>query len=797
MAGGVGNRLRPLTCKLPKPMVPLLDKPVMEYALDHLKRHGITDVAVTVQYLPETITGYFKDGSDFGMRLTYSREEKPLGTAGSVLQAAEGINEAFLVISGDGLTDIDLSAAVRFHKEKGAQATLVLKRMDSPLEYGTVMLNPDGSIDRFVEKPTRAQVFSDTVNTGIYILEPEVLGYIAKDRPVDFANDVFPALLKDARPVYGFVTEGYWCDIGSAETYLKAHRDVMDGACDVGINWTDARDGIFIGDDALVHPGATLEAPCYIGVGCIVEEGARVGAYSVLGTGSAVCAQADVKRSVLWKNARLGARAQARGAVICDGSVLLDDAKVLEGAVVGSGTVIGRNAAVLPHAMIWPGKRVADDASIQKNVIWQPQPPAGALSEGGMAGAWGVDMYPESVLEMVRAMQKACGPIHRVLLAHEGGSHASLVCDTLAVGWRSLGVTVVLAGVAPLLMVREAIMQGEAGWGMVVRSVEGEITVRVLDRDGVSLGRRAFRRIAQSVNSEAVPPAVRPGLREVATLTMDGCLRRLERAMRTPALSGGTFAVGGNGAGADALIYALKEIGAGVDVADTAEEMLERVQSGFFTAGFQVDDRDDGLCMVTRDGILNEVRMLDTAIYALARNTGLMRVPLYLECSHHLEEWLNGQGIETVRIGREESAAWEVLQSQHDGQTALLVMTEPVCAAVLCAQMCMAEPDWMASPVLREGDVCTVTREIDCAHEKLGTLIRELAAGIDPRDRQLIEGVRVRHQDGFALVQPHASRARCRIVCRASNEEFASELAAMYEDRVRGILGQKNVKSEE
>jgi len=787
MAGGVGNRLRPLTCRVPKPMVPLLDNPVMEYALQHLKNHGILDVAVTLQYLPEAVTGYFKDGSQFGMNIRYFYEDKPLGTAGSVRQAAADFESTFVVLSGDGLTDIDISSALRFHREKGAAATLVLKRMDSPLEFGTVMLNEDQSIHRFVEKPTRAQVFSDTVNTGIYILEPEVLEYVEKDISVDFANDVFPRLLEDGKPVYGCVSEDYWCDIGSAETYLLAHRDILSGACRVHTGWTDTPDGIFIGEDAMVHPDATLEAPCYIGTGCIIEEGAKIGAYSVIGSGSAVCAGADIKRSVLWFSARVGARAQVRGATLCDGSVLLEDAKVCEGAVIGSETIVGKNTTVSPHVMIWPGKRICDDTNIRKNIVWQPQPPAGALSEGGMCGVWGVDMYPEAVLDMVRAMQRAYGPVRRVLLAHEGGSHASLVCDALSLGWRTLGATVVLAGISPLLLVREAIMQGEAQWGMVVRAVGDEISIRVVDKNGTCLGRKAFRKVTQNANNAVSTPALHPGLCEIATLSMDGVLKRLQSTMQ-PASSDSVFVIGGNGAGADALIYALKAVGAAVDTMQDPGEIQELVKSGFYTAGFWIDDQNDTLRMIATDGILNEVQMLDIAIYALARNTGLKKIPLFLECSHNLEEWLKTQGIETTRIGREEGDAWTVLNGQEQAQTAMLVMTEPVCVALLCAQMCMAEPEWMQAPVLQTGDVCTITREIDCAHEKLGTLIKELSAGINPEDRLLVEGVRVRHKDGFALVQPHASRARCRIICRANNEEFATELAVLYENRVKSIL---------
>jgi mannose-1-phosphate guanylyltransferase/phosphomannomutase len=788
MAGGVGSRLRPLTCRISKPMVPVMGRPVMEYTLMHLKRHGIGDVSVTLQYLPETVAGYFGDGSALGMSIRYSYEDRPLGTAGSVCRAAEGFTDTFVVMSGDGLTDIDIGAAIAYHREREALATMVLKPMDSPMEFGTVMLGEDGRVGRFVEKPTRAQVFSDTVNTGIYVLEPEALEFIRKDAREDFANDVFPRILEAGKPLIGFVSGDYWLDIGSAGAYLRAHRDVMDGAVRAKTAWDKAPNGVFVAEDAAVDVGAVLEAPCYIGAGCVIGEGAKIGAYSVIGPGCAISGGADIKRSVLWSGARAGARAQVRGAILCDGSVLLEGATVCEGAVVGSETVVGKNATVSPHVMIWPGKRIADDANMRKNVVWQPLPPSGALSEGGMLGTWGVDMYPEAVMEMVRAMQKVFGPPGRVLLAHEGGSVAALVCDALSLGWRALGATVVAAGVAPLLLIREALMRGEAQWGMVVRALGDEVNVRVVDKNGICLGRKAFRKIAQNANDMASSAALHPGLREIATLSMEAVVKRLKGTM-LPSARDSVFVIGGNGTGADTLIVALKAVGAAVDTMQDPGEMEELVNTGFYSAGFFIDDRDDALSMVTKDGVLNEVQMLDTAIYALALNTGLTRIPLFLECSQNLEGWLNERGVETVRVGREEADAWAVLEGQDQAQTAMLVLTEPVCAALLCAQMCMADPAWLDAPVLRTGDVCTVTREVDCAHEKLGTLIKELSAAADPGDRLLVEGVRVRHGDGFALVQPHASRARCRIVCRANNVEFASELAGFYEDRVKAILG--------
>ena len=230
MAGGSGSRLRPLTVGRPKPMVPLVNKPVLAHILDLLKYHNFSEVVITVQYLADYIEDYFGDGSSLGLTIHYSVEEGPLGTAGSVKNAQAYLDETFMVISGDALTDIDLSGVLRFHQEKGALATITLKSVANPLEYGIVVTDTDGRITQFLEKPSWSQVISDTVNTGIYVLEPEVLDLLEPNQAYDFSRDVFPLLLSRGHTSpYGYIAEGYWCDIGNIPAYMKATADILEG----------------------------------------------------------------------------------------------------------------------------------------------------------------------------------------------------------------------------------------------------------------------------------------------------------------------------------------------------------------------------------------------------------------------------------------------------------------------------------------------------------------------------------------------------------------------------------------
>ncbi len=233
LAGGEGTRLRPLTSNQPKPMMPLVNRPMLEHIITLLARHGFDDIVVTVAYLGNQIRDYFGDGSDFGVRMRYATEDSPLGTAGSVRNAADELDDTFLVISGDVLTDIDLGELVKVHRESDALASIALKRVENPLEFGIVITKPDGEIERFLEKPTWGQVFSDTINTGIYVLEPQVFDFIPPDEVIDFSGDVFPAALDQDLKLHGYVADCYWEDVGTTEAYLQAHADVLDGKVDV------------------------------------------------------------------------------------------------------------------------------------------------------------------------------------------------------------------------------------------------------------------------------------------------------------------------------------------------------------------------------------------------------------------------------------------------------------------------------------------------------------------------------------------------------------------------------------
>ncbi len=236
MAGGFGTRLHPLTINMPKPMVPIFNRPIMLHIVDLLKRHGITELIMLLYHQPETIKNFFGDGSEFGVSITYVTPLDDFGTAGAVKAAAKHLDERFVIISGDLLTDFDLSKALDFHEQKQAQATLALTSVADPLQFGVVITDNQGRISQFLEKPDWGEVFSDTINTGIYILEPEVLDLIPVGENYDWSKDVFPAMLAQKTALFGCILKGYWADIGHTDAYLDASRDLCAGKIKVEIS---------------------------------------------------------------------------------------------------------------------------------------------------------------------------------------------------------------------------------------------------------------------------------------------------------------------------------------------------------------------------------------------------------------------------------------------------------------------------------------------------------------------------------------------------------------------------------
>ena len=368
MAGGKGTRLRPLTSNQPKPMIPIVNKPCMEHIVNLLKRHGFEDILVTVGFMPEAIQDYFGDGSDWEVNIEYSVEDEPMGTAGSVKLAEDRLSERFVVVSGDALTDADLAKAVAFHEDRGAEATLVLQEVDDPSEFGIVVVDDEGRVERFLEKPDPEEVFSYTANTGIYVLEPGVLEDMPAGEEYDFADDLFPKLLDADRPVYGYVTEKpYWEDIGNIGQYMDAQKAVLNGEVrGVRPPGEEVREGVYLGQGVEVE--GQLEGPVVLGDNVRVASGARVGPHSVIAPGVSISSGASVVRSTLAEDSVVGQDAELDGALVGRSCDIRAEARLLEGSAIGDNVEVGEKATVEAGVSVFPDKSVDGGATVDEDI---------------------------------------------------------------------------------------------------------------------------------------------------------------------------------------------------------------------------------------------------------------------------------------------------------------------------------------------------------------------------------------------------------------------------------------------
>lgn len=350
LVGGHGTRLRPVTLTLPKPVIPLVDRPFIRYMIDWLARHGVDDIVMACGFLPDGIRAVLGDGVAGGPRLRYVEEPEPRGTAGAIKFAAELLDDRFLALNGDVLSDLDLTALIERHERSGAQATLALHPVDDPTGYGVVRRAEDGEIREFLEKPDPAEIDTNEINAGTYVLEKSVLDLVPEEQDVSIEREVFPRLVGDG--LYSCRLEGYWMDIGTPERYLEACWDILSGKVDSEPGGKVDDEGVYVDADADVAAGATVAGPAFVEAGAVLGEGATVGARAVLGAGTSIGEGASVTGSALHPACRIGPGASVEGSILAAG------ASVEEGAVVPEGSVIGAGATITPDARLEPGARV-------------------------------------------------------------------------------------------------------------------------------------------------------------------------------------------------------------------------------------------------------------------------------------------------------------------------------------------------------------------------------------------------------------------------------------------------------
>ncbi|MFP4459273.1 MAG: sugar phosphate nucleotidyltransferase [Candidatus Zixiibacteriota bacterium] len=505
MAGGFGTRLRPLTFNLPKPMVPLLNRPMMKHVCDLMKDHGIEDMVSLLYYLPETISDYFGDGSQFGYNMEYVMAESDLGTAGSVRNATEKIDDTIMVISADVLTNFDLTKAMEFHKKKGSLATILLTRVETPLAFGIVIIDDDGKIKRFLEKPAWGQVFSDTINTGIYILEPEVLEWIPRGEEFDFSKNLFPALLKAGAPLYGYIAPGYWRDVGNLRQYRKANADVLRGVIELNIPGklqkfeSSPNAEIWVEEGANIDPDANFKGRVLVGKDAKIYGGTFI-EDSVIGEGTILRPGARLIESVIWDRAEIGQNTQISDALVGTETKIAEECTVLEHAVISDKVDIEANAMISAGVKIWPEKEIGRRAHVTDSFIWGDRLSGELFTNSRVSGKVNLDISPEFASKLGAALGAMVKPGAQVAISRDVDRASQMIERSFFCGLLSAGIDVDDMGVLPIPVMRQELYERNRDAGVHIRRSPREkdqVDIIVLTGQGTDMSTAKCRKIEQ------------------------------------------------------------------------------------------------------------------------------------------------------------------------------------------------------------------------------------------------------------------------------------------------------------
>lgn len=814
MAGGEGSRLRPLTCDRPKPMVPMLNRPVMEHAVDLLKKNGISDIGVTLQYMPQEITNHFGDGSDFGVNMQFFIEDSPLGTAGSVRNAAGFINETFVVVSGDALTDFDLSEAIRFHRDKGAVATLVLTPVEIPLEYGVVITEKSGEIRRFLEKPGWGEVFSDTVNTGIYILEPDVLQYIPQGSKFDFSKDLFPYLLQEKKPLFGITLSGYWCDIGNLKQYQEAHYTALEGRVAVNLREKPHGHGIYTGEGSLIEKTAVIIPPVVIGSNCHIGSGAHIGPHVVLGDNCKVDDGASLKSSVVWNGSYIGKHAEIRGAVLCNRVTVQDRAMVFEGSVVGDKSILEENTRIRPDTKIWPYKIIERDTAVDSHLVWGTKACRNLFGADGVMGKVNVNLIPECAAKLGAVFGTILGPEASVLITADHHCSAEMIKSAVQSGLMSAGINVIDGGsvITPVHSHSVRCLQAKGGIHIKSSAAEPEMlhinffseTGAVINRDVERKIENLFerddfqRRPKQKTGKVSYVPGLTDSYAQFLYNLVDRDKVRQRRfkilayytGPNLRAIIPQTF----NGLGCDLINTAVEvEKESFFDIRAVAEALAGEVPKAGADLGLVLDANGEHAVLIDEQGkIIDDdlfMALISLVILDTAREP-VVAVPVNAtQAIDKMAEVRKGRVVRTKTAPvafMQEVLRLEMRDAQGPFNQAVLA-ADALAAVIRVLEYAALKETSLSRMTAGIPEFHMVRKQTDCPWREKGRVIRQLIEENRGKPMELIDGVKVYHDKGWALVLPDAGEPRYHVFSEGSTYEFAEELANFYVNRIKEL----------
>lgn len=830
MAGGSGTRLRPLTCDLPKPMVPVIDRPIAEHIINLLKRHNITEVIATLHYLPDVMRDYFQDGSDFGVQMTYAVEEdQPLGTAGCVKNIAELLDDTFLVISGDSITDFNLTEAIKFHQEKGSKATLVLAHVPNPIEFGVVITDKTGAIRRFLEKPSTSEIFSDTVNTGTYILSPEVLEYLPANQECDFSKDLFPLLLESGEPMYGYVGEGYWCDVGHLDAYREAQYDALSGKVKLEFAYQQKSPGLWVGQNTYIDSTVKIETPALIGNNCRIGHRVSIEAGTAIGDNVTIGADADLKRPIIWNGAIIGDEANLSACVTARGVRVDRRAHILEGAVIGSLSTVGEEALINTSVRVWPSKKIESGATLNINLIWGNTAQRNLFGQRGVSGLANIDITPEFAVKLGAAYGSTLKPGAQISVSRDQRGISRMVSRSLIAGLMSVGTNIQNLEASAIPLARSIIPTLSVAGGLHVRvhpDRPDSLLIEFFDEQGINISKAREKKIEGAYFKEDFR---RSQIHEIGCMSYPSQVLELYstgfeqhlnveaiRYSRAKVVIDYMYAVSGA-----VLPLLLAKFGVDAVVlnaslnqtAPTSEEredlviqlgrVVEALQASF---GVQVSANGEQLILVDESGTQIRGEMLTALMMNMVLTSyprGTVVVPVHT--SSAVEQIARRHDGKVIRTKANPTALMETCHTNSNvvlGGSGEMGFIFPQLHPGFDAMFCIAKVIEMMT--LQERTLTQIRSELPrivhksytvrCPWSVKGALMRYLVETHPTENIELVDGVKIfeyPHTDDWVLILPDAGEPLVHIFANSPDREWVDQSLWNYRTQVQKFVAQE------
>jgi mannose-1-phosphate guanylyltransferase/phosphomannomutase len=809
-------------------MVPILNRPIAEHIINLLKRHQITEVVATLHYLPDVMRDYFQDGAEFGVQMTYAVEEdQPLGTAGCVKNIAELLDETFLVISGDSITDFDLTAAIEFHKSNKSKATLVLTRVPNPVEFGVVITDEQMRIRRFLEKPSTSEIFSDTVNTGTYILDPSVLDYLPVNEECDFSKDLFPLLLEKDEPMYGYIADGYWCDVGHLDAYREAQYDGLHQKVVLDYAYQEQKPGLWIGQNTFIDPTAKIETPALIGSNCRIGPRVTIEAGTVIGDNVTVAADADLKRPILWNGAIIGEEAHLRACVICRGTRVDRRAHVLEGAVVGPLSTVGEEAQVSPGVRVWPSKKIESGATLNINLIWGHTAHRNLFGQRGVQGLANIDITPEFAVKLGAAYGSTLKPGSQVAISRDQRSISRMVSRALIAGLMSVGINIQNLEATAIPLSRMVIPTLSVAGGIHVRVHPDRpdyIVIEIFDSHGINISKGQEKKIEGAYSKEDLR---RSQIHEIGNVGYPSQVIELystgfEKNLNIEAIRHSSskvvidYAYSVSGAvlpillakfGCDAVVLNASLNQASLSTVEREAllsqlgHVVEALRANF---GVQVSANGEQLILVDEAGLPIRGEMLTalmTSIMLTAYPRSTVVVPV--QASSAVERIARLHDGKVIRTKANPTALMEASQANPNvvlGGSGEMGFIFPQLHPGFDAMFCIAKLIEMLT--VQERSLAQIRTELPrvthrtytvrCPWTVKGSLMRHLVETHSNENLELIDGVKIvnHHNDSWVLILPDAGEPLVHIFANSDDRAWVDDNLRKYRSYVQEFVEQ-------